>query len=655
MKTTRFFAVLALVLGTCVVLAQLKISQYPNTATPQPGDLFILASGVTNKNVSWTQLQALLPNNTNVFTNFSGNIGTFNSLTGIAGYFDTLSITNLYAQFFYPTTVYAGNIYGTNITGTNVYGSNAFFTNLTAGTLSGAPGVSGSMLFNSNGVYAASTVTYTSGAPSSITIPTTMAYPASTLQTLAAANTIAVSGYGLRVVGNGGAVVLTSQPEIATNAVADGTEIVILGTSDANTVTLSDSRTTSGTGSALLMRAPVCPLYNSGVIGFRYSTNINRWKETYRSQNGSLVDQFSNIGVATNAYISNNIVAGGGQFTNAVTTTSPSSNAPTALEFPTAGWVRGLFNNGSTTLYNSTNSIGGTAFDNPTYTYTNVIPYPASRTYASGVLTPNSYFGSVITTNRYMQIQGPIYISTYMQSSGGGASSLYTVHPEIYVVYDTNALATIGDWESGAQSLIHGTVTNRYDFVVAVPQYVATNTTGFYLCRRFKVNTQTGTDSIIIYVGTNTPSQISFQSPTIVGANWTANGSYDSTLAGSATVGTNINLSGNTIYLITTNTTTTNVVVDFASSVQRCNFTNSITLLQSTNRTADTNHLAMTQVMLKNLSGAALTVTTNPALGWMYTGSTFPISVPNNARLYITFEDAGPYETNVVVGNNLFQ
>lgn len=39
--------------------SQMKISQYPNTATLGNSDLFIIASGSTNKNIRWGQLYAL--------------------------------------------------------------------------------------------------------------------------------------------------------------------------------------------------------------------------------------------------------------------------------------------------------------------------------------------------------------------------------------------------------------------------------------------------------------------------------------------------------------------------------------------------------------------------------------------------------------------
>lgn len=134
--------------------------------------------------------------------------------------------------------------------------------------------------------------------------------PATALQTMAPGSLVAVSGYAHRVVGsNAVATVLTSTPEVATNNINDGTQIVILGTSDTATVTLNDSRTTAGAGSALLMRSPIMALYNGGVIGFRYSTNINRWKELFRSENGSQVSEFANAKVYTNLALGSLTVA----------------------------------------------------------------------------------------------------------------------------------------------------------------------------------------------------------------------------------------------------------------------------------------------------------------------------------------------------------
>jgi hypothetical protein len=68
-----------------------KISEYPNTATLSNTDLFIVASGNTNKNISWLQLsnqimqsipQTWLPNGTNIsYSNGNVGIGTTNPVS----------------------------------------------------------------------------------------------------------------------------------------------------------------------------------------------------------------------------------------------------------------------------------------------------------------------------------------------------------------------------------------------------------------------------------------------------------------------------------------------------------------------------------------------------------------------------------------------
>lgn len=82
MKIGRYFAILALILTAAVVLAQLKISQYPNTSSPQATDLLLLASGSTNKNIRWDQFMALITN------------------------FDSMTVTNLYALNMNATNGY---------------------------------------------------------------------------------------------------------------------------------------------------------------------------------------------------------------------------------------------------------------------------------------------------------------------------------------------------------------------------------------------------------------------------------------------------------------------------------------------------------------------------------------------------------------------
>jgi hypothetical protein len=213
-----------------------------------------------------------------------------------------------------------------------------------------------------------------------------------------------------------------------------------------------------------------------------------------------------------------------------------------------------LFGGNGAFYYNSTN-ISGTAFDANTYQYVSSYPVAGSRSYTPAA---GDYFGSVITTNRFQQVNGPVLVSAYLTSTGGAANSAYSVHPEIYYTYDTNSATLLGDYESGNQTIIHGAVTNRYDFAVAFPPIVSTNANGFWLVRRFKVNTKVGADTLTLSLGTNgvdivtsTPSSISFTQPAQAGANWVASGATNSTLAGTAStynvVATNSVVVGGTI------------------------------------------------------------------------------------------------------------
>lgn len=233
----------------------------------------------------------------------------------------------------------------------------------------------------------------------------------------------------------------------------------------------------------------------------------------------------------------------GGTVSGPVLTTSSSSNAPASTELATGGWVRSLLQNGSV-LYTSTN-VATVGWDTNAFYYQSTIPVPGGRSYTPAA---GDYFGSSITTNTYLQVNGPITVSTYFTSTGGAGNSAYTVHPEIYFTYAlTNTSLTIGDYVAQSQTLVHGAVTNRYDFVIAFPPYISTNSTGFYIVRRWKVDTKTGTDTLTLSLGTNTPSQIGFTVPASVGANWVASGTADSTLSGVATVGGLVN-NGTTVH-----------------------------------------------------------------------------------------------------------
>lgn len=121
MKFKPYIAV-GLLVATVICFAQLKISQYPNTAAPEGTDLFILASGTTNKNIQWSQLLDLVANVTN---------STITNLNVWEGYMSNLYVTNLYVDNFDAPTVTAGDTYVTNLYVTNGYASNFYSTNIT--------------------------------------------------------------------------------------------------------------------------------------------------------------------------------------------------------------------------------------------------------------------------------------------------------------------------------------------------------------------------------------------------------------------------------------------------------------------------------------------------------------------------------------------
>lgn len=70
--------------------------------------------------------------------------------------------------------------------------------------------------------------------------------PSTAIQSLLAATAINPNASKIRVVGNGGAVILVATPTITT-PVADGLLLLIMGTDDTNTVTLQDETSLAGT------------------------------------------------------------------------------------------------------------------------------------------------------------------------------------------------------------------------------------------------------------------------------------------------------------------------------------------------------------------------------------------------------------------------
>jgi len=99
---------------------------------------------------------------------------------------------------------------------------------------------------------------------------------------LLAATQITVTDCIMRVVGNGGAVILTGTPTIVD--AADGTIVTIQGTSDTNTVKLQDEGNLSNSG--LQMEGGFDFILGVGdTIKFKYDAGDDNWYEKSRSDN----------------------------------------------------------------------------------------------------------------------------------------------------------------------------------------------------------------------------------------------------------------------------------------------------------------------------------------------------------------------------------
>lgn len=198
-----------------------------------------------------------------------------------------------------------------------------------------------------------------------------------------------------------------------------------------------------------------------------------------------------------------------------VYSTSSTTNDPFPNEFPVAGWVRGLLVNGFLE-YNSTNLAPGFVYGAQPFLFVPTIPVQFSRVYTAP--TNNQYVGAVAITNQ-TQIQGPIVVGAYLGVSGGLGSRSMSVRPEIYYSYN-NGTNLLGDWEVEPRALTLDQ-TNRYDWVVPVPATVSTGGV-FTIYRVFKVISVTGSTrpNLVVMGGTNTPGQISFNTPAIQGSTY---------------------------------------------------------------------------------------------------------------------------------------
>jgi hypothetical protein len=96
-------------------------------------------------------------------------------------------------------------------------------------------------------------------------------------QTLTAASNIVCEAHTVRVAGTGGATSLTSTPTISTNGIINGQELTIEGTSDTNTVVLSDDGTVAG--SKLELAASTRTLGVGDTLVIKYNSTTAKWYE----------------------------------------------------------------------------------------------------------------------------------------------------------------------------------------------------------------------------------------------------------------------------------------------------------------------------------------------------------------------------------------
>lgn len=218
-----------------------------------------------------------------------------------------------------------------------------------------------------------------------------------------------------------------------------------------------------------------------------------------------------------------------------LSTSSSASNAPAQNELPSAAWVRNLLS-GSGVIYYSTTNIESNATNTDAatfvYKFSTAIPAQDSRAYVNP--TNNQYVGSVITTNTFQSVQGPVTVNMYMQKNSGG--STISVKSELYYTYDRTNF--FGDYESQPQSVTTG--SNLYSYVISIPPITSTNTAGFYIERRLKVVSVSGSPNLTNWMGSNTPSSISFSGPSSAGGQ--AFLAANQTFTGNNTfTGTNVN------------------------------------------------------------------------------------------------------------------
>lgn len=154
----------------------------------------------------------------------------------------------------------------------------------------GAVAITGGALNGTLGATTPSSVAATSitasGAVSSagnLTASAGVFTPSGAVQTLAAGNAVSPNAGKVRVAGSGGAVIITATPSI-TNPGVDGQRLLIMGTSDANTVELQDISTLGGSNLNLAGNANVV-LGAGDILDLIWDSTVPGWFEVSRSLN----------------------------------------------------------------------------------------------------------------------------------------------------------------------------------------------------------------------------------------------------------------------------------------------------------------------------------------------------------------------------------
>jgi len=311
---------------------------------------------------------------------------------------------------------------------------------------------------------------------------------------------------------------------------------------------------------------------------------------------------------------------------NAVTSYSGSTTNPAPYEFVTQQYVQNLLNSGQI-LYGTSNTIATGGITNTingvqntvSLIFSNAAPlaYVKAFTFAAGDV--GNYFATIITTNKFQSISGPI-VSSYYLTLNTGAGHALTIAPDVFITYDLTNLVLVSSGAS--QSIVVGnTVTNLYTWTSSAAQYNSTNAAGFYIVRRTKCIAQVGAPTLWVSGGGANTTTLAFNSS--VGSS----GNYSGTFTGNGAGLTNLSLP----YTSITNSPwiTTNAFTSLISSSNFVKATVTNGLTTATNNFYGT--FSSTSVFNKITTNS--TITTN-------------ITVNSIAVSGITNVPASPYDTN---------